>query len=155
MRDGDFLSLYLFTGATVAVHGERDRNFRLDAPGGRYLLKVHNPADGEKVLDLQYSALRHIRAVAPDVPVPDVVPTRHSEWSVALTGLDGRRSLAWVMTWLEGRSLMRWLEEDPPQEERDAIAEALFRAWYVPFYRYGVIHGDPHMGNYQVRPGGR
>ena len=43
------------------------------------------------------------------------------------------------------------LDEDPPQEERNRIAEALFRAWYVPFYRYGVIHGDPHLGNYQVR----
>ncbi len=59
-----------------------------------------------------------------------------------------------TMTWLEGRPLMRRLEEDPPQEERNRIAEALFRAWYVPFYRYGVIHGDPHLGNYQVRPEG-
>ena len=30
--------------------------------------------------------------------------------------------------------------------------EALFRAWYVPFYEYGVIHGDPHLGNYAARP---
>jgi predicted unusual protein kinase regulating ubiquinone biosynthesis (AarF/ABC1/UbiB family) len=59
-----------------------------------------------------------------------------------------------TMTWLDGRPLMRRLEEDPPQEERNCIAEALFRAWYVPFYRYGVIHGDPHLGNYQVRPDG-
>jgi predicted unusual protein kinase regulating ubiquinone biosynthesis (AarF/ABC1/UbiB family) len=59
-----------------------------------------------------------------------------------------------TMTWLEGRPLMRRLEEDPPQQERNRIAEALFRAWYVPFYRYGVIHGDPHLGNYQVRPDG-
>jgi predicted unusual protein kinase regulating ubiquinone biosynthesis (AarF/ABC1/UbiB family) len=59
-----------------------------------------------------------------------------------------------TMTWLEGRSLLRRLEEDPPQEERNRIAEALFRAWYVPLYRYGVIHGDPHLGNYQVRPDG-
>ena len=56
------------------------------------------------------------------------------------------------MTWLEGRPLMRRLEEKPPQEERNQTAEALFRAWYVPFYRYGVIHGDPHLGNYQVKP---
>ncbi len=90
-------------GELTAVHGERDRNFRLDAPGGRYLLKVHNPADGEDVLDLQCSALHHIRAVAPDVPVPHVVPTREDHQWVALTGLDGRRSLAWVMTWLDGR----------------------------------------------------
>ena len=59
-----------------------------------------------------------------------------------------------TMTWLDGRPLMDRLAEDPPQEERNQIAEALFRAWYVPFYRYGVIHGDPHMGNYQVRPDG-
>ena len=59
-----------------------------------------------------------------------------------------------TMTWLEGRPLMRRLEEDPPQDERNRIAEALFRAWYVPFYRFGVIHGDPHMGNYQVCPDG-
>jgi predicted unusual protein kinase regulating ubiquinone biosynthesis (AarF/ABC1/UbiB family) len=59
-----------------------------------------------------------------------------------------------TMTWLDGRPLMRRLDEDPPQEERNQIAEALFRAWYVPFYHYGVIHGDPHLGNYQVRPDG-
>jgi predicted unusual protein kinase regulating ubiquinone biosynthesis (AarF/ABC1/UbiB family) len=59
-----------------------------------------------------------------------------------------------TMTWLEGRPLMQRMAEDPPQHERNQIAEALFRAWYVPFYRYGVIHGDPHLGNYQVRPDG-
>ncbi len=90
-------------GELTAVHGERDRNFRIDASSGRYLLKVHNSADTEEVLDFQYSALRHIRAVAPDVPVPEVVTTRDGQRSVVLTGLDGRRSLAWVMTWLEGR----------------------------------------------------
>ena len=59
-----------------------------------------------------------------------------------------------TMTWLDGRPLMARLQEDPPLEERNRIAEALFHAWYVPFYRYGVIHGDPHLGNYQVRPDG-
>jgi predicted unusual protein kinase regulating ubiquinone biosynthesis (AarF/ABC1/UbiB family) len=59
-----------------------------------------------------------------------------------------------TMTWLDGRPLMQRLAEDPPQEERNEIAKALFHAWYVPFYHYGVIHGDPHLGNYQVRPDG-
>ena len=90
-------------GELTAVHGERDRNFRVDTPGGRYLLKVHNPADGDDVLDLQCSALRHLRTVAPDLPVPDVVPTRQGHPWVSITGRDGRRSLAWVMTWLDGR----------------------------------------------------
>ena len=63
-----------------------------------------------------------------------------------------------TMGWLDGRPLMQVLDEDPPQEERNRIAAALFTAWYRPLYRYGVIHGDPHPGNYQVRaadaPGG-
>ncbi len=59
-----------------------------------------------------------------------------------------------TMTWLEGGPLQRWIDSDPPLEARNRVAEALFRAWYVPFYRYGVIHGDPHLGNYQVRPDG-
>jgi predicted unusual protein kinase regulating ubiquinone biosynthesis (AarF/ABC1/UbiB family) len=71
---------------------------------------------------------------------------------VPFAGYSTKRLL--TMTWLEGRPLLHRLEEDPPQEERNQIAEALFRAWYVPFYRYGVLHGDPHLGNYQVRPDG-
>lgn len=59
-----------------------------------------------------------------------------------------------TMTWLDGRPLMQRLDEHPSQEERNQLAHALFHAWYVPFYRYGVIHGDPHLGNYQVRPDG-
>src|SRR5215212_5443542 len=100
---GSLSSLWGLEGEITAVHGERDRNFRIEAPGGRYLLKVHNPADGEDVLDFQHSALRHIRTVAPDVPVPDVVPTRRKQRWVVLTGRDGRRCRAWVMTWLDGR----------------------------------------------------
>ncbi len=30
----------------------------------------------------------------------------------------------------------------------------MFRIWYVPFYYYGVIHGDPHLGNYTVASDG-
>ncbi len=75
---------------------------------------------------------------SPDVHVPVPVPD-----------LSTKRLL--TMTWLDGRALMQRLAENPSQEERNRIAEALFRAWYVPFYRYGVIHGDPHLGNYQVR----
>ncbi len=56
-----------------------------------------------------------------------------------------------TMTWLDGRPMADRIADDPTQEVRDKIARALFRAWYVPFYQFGVIHGDPHLGNYQVR----
>lgn len=90
-------------GELTPLHGERDRNFRLDTAGGRYLLKVHNPADGEAVLDLQRAALAHIAAVAPDLPIPSVVPALDERPWAEVTGRDGRRSLAWVHTWLDGR----------------------------------------------------
>jgi 4-aminobutyrate aminotransferase-like enzyme/Ser/Thr protein kinase RdoA (MazF antagonist) len=96
-------STWGLSGELTSVHGERDRNFRLDTAEGRYLFKVHNPADREAVLDFQCSALRHIRGVAPDLPVPAVVSTADGRSWSALTGRDGRPSLAWVMTWLDGR----------------------------------------------------
>ena len=27
----------------------------------------------------------------------------------------------------------------------------MFNTWYKPFYEYGIIHGDPHLGNYTVQ----
>ena len=56
-----------------------------------------------------------------------------------------------TMTWLPGQKLQDFLNGNPSQEERNDVARALFYAWYIPLYRYGIIHGDPHLGNYQVR----
>jgi len=67
----------------------------------------------------------------------------------AIDGYTTQRLL--TMTWLSGTPMQQRIDEEPPLEVRNQIATALFRGWYVPFYRYGVIHGDPHLGNYQVR----
>ncbi|GBQ91945.1 ABC1 kinase family protein [Gluconobacter albidus] len=56
-----------------------------------------------------------------------------------------------TMDWVSGRSMRAVLGENLPLEDRNAMATALFKAWYTPVYRYGVIHGDPHMGNFTVR----
>ena len=57
-----------------------------------------------------------------------------------------------TMSWLDGAPLLDFKEA--PVERRNDIAQHMFNAWYVPFYRYGVLHGDPHLGNYTVRPDG-
>ena len=67
-----------------------------------------------------------------------------------LPELSTRRLLA--MTWLEGRKLLEIA--DRPVEFRNRVAYNMFRAWYVPFYYFGIIHGDPHLGNYTVREDG-
>ena len=67
-----------------------------------------------------------------------------------LPQLSTRRLL--TMSWLDGRPLVAC--EQAPQALRNKAAVALFKAWWRPFARYGVIHGDPHLGNYSVREDG-
>ncbi len=51
-----------------------------------------------------------------------------------------------TMSWLEGQKLLNFVEA--PQDTRNRIATSLFKAWYYPLYNFGVLHGDPHLGNY-------
>lgn len=53
-----------------------------------------------------------------------------------------------TMTWLAGEPMLSF--SDAPLEVRNTLAMNMFRAWYRPFYGFGVIHGDPHLGNYSV-----
>jgi predicted unusual protein kinase regulating ubiquinone biosynthesis (AarF/ABC1/UbiB family) len=69
------------------------------------------------------------------ISVPEVAPA-----------LSTKRLL--TMTWLDGKRLLDY--RDRQLEERNQIARAMFRAWWYPFSHYGVIHGDPHLGNYTV-----
>jgi predicted unusual protein kinase regulating ubiquinone biosynthesis (AarF/ABC1/UbiB family) len=53
-----------------------------------------------------------------------------------------------TLDWLEGRRLLE--HNNDALESRNRLATAMFTAWWFPFSRYGVIHGDPHLGNYTV-----
>jgi len=59
-----------------------------------------------------------------------------------------------TMSWLDGTPVMDFVAGHPDTELRNTVAYNMFRAWYVPFYYYGVIHGDPHLGNYSLREDG-
>jgi predicted unusual protein kinase regulating ubiquinone biosynthesis (AarF/ABC1/UbiB family) len=88
-------------------------------------------------LEAAHMALyRAILADEPTIHVPDVLPD-----------LSTQRLL--TMTWLEGRPILDFKTSD--QETRNRLSETLFAAWWRPFSRYAVIHGDPHLGNYSVR----
>ena len=50
------------------------------------------------------------------------------------------------MNYLIGQKLLYFKEH--PHSVRQNIAKNMFKAWYIPFYFSGVIHGDPHLGNY-------
>lgn len=62
-----------------------------------------------------------------------------------------------TLTWLDGTKMLSHVDE--PLAVRNRLATAMFRAWWHPFTQIGVIHGDPHLGNYSVfqqdgEPGG-
>ncbi|MCC6983763.1 MAG: AarF/ABC1/UbiB kinase family protein [Bauldia sp.] len=96
-------------------------------------------------LEAKHVALyRQILAGDDLVRVPEPVPM-----------LSTRRLL--TMGWLEGTPLLSHKEDS--LEDRNRVSTAVFHAWWHPFAHFGVIHGDPHLGNYTVfeedgRPGG-
>lgn len=65
------------------------------------------------------------------------VPAVHADLST-------RRLL--TLEWLDGVKLTTL--KSAPTDLRNRLASALFRAWWHPFAAIGVIHGDPHLGNY-------
>lgn len=75
----------------------------------------------------------------PDIHVPKVY--KHLTTKRLLT-----------MEWLDGVTALDFVEA--PQEFRNDIGRRLYRAWYHPFYSHGVIHADPHPGNYKITANG-
>jgi predicted unusual protein kinase regulating ubiquinone biosynthesis (AarF/ABC1/UbiB family) len=69
----------------------------------------------------------------PEVRVPRAWPELSTQRLLTLDWLDGDKLLA---------------HKGDGIEARNRIAVAMFKAWWQPFSRFGVIHGDPHLGNY-------
>ncbi|KQV77004.1 ABC transporter ATP-binding protein [Aeromicrobium sp. Root344] len=76
----------------------------------------------------------------PEIVVPDVLA--YTEHALVSTWLDSDHSLAQVIT--EGT-----------QEERDRYGEAYVRFLFAGPMRTGMLHADPHPGNFRVMPDGR
>jgi predicted unusual protein kinase regulating ubiquinone biosynthesis (AarF/ABC1/UbiB family) len=88
-------------------------------------------------LDYELEAANH-KAMArvyrghPFIVVPDVV-----------TSLSRERVI--VTEWVEGRKFTDVL--DDPKEDRDRMAEILFRFYVNGPFRHSLLNGDPHPGN--------
>lgn len=96
-------------------------------------------------LDYQQEA-KHIQLYTqiftdyPDICLPEVIPE-----------LSTKRLL--TMSWLDGESVLSFTEASP--DIRNTIAKNLFQTWYYPLYQFGIIHGDPHPGNYKADASGQ
>lgn len=97
--------------------------------------RLHEELDYK--LEASYCKLyRHMLRDEPSVHVPEIINDLSTDRLLCSTWLDGRKILDFV---------------DAPAAQRNEIALNMFRAWYIPLYYYGTIHGDPHLGNYTVR----
>ena len=95
-------------GPIQPMGGERDQNFRVNDAGGDgfdYVLKIVNPAEDPKVLDLQRAALAHLAEHAPGLDLPTVRLGRDGSWCTRIETAGGSGSLAWVLRYLPGRPL--------------------------------------------------
>lgn len=78
---------------------------------------------------------RDMLSKEPSVRVPEVRPELSTHRLLTLTWLDGKKMLSF---------------KNDSSEVRNRLATAMFKAWWLPFAHHGVIHGDPHLGNYTV-----
>ena len=60
-----------------------------------------------------------------------------------------------TMEYIEGRHLRDYLRTKPSQAERDAIGERLLDLFFRQAFDFGLLHADPHPGNYLFLEGGR
>ncbi|MEZ4718145.1 MAG: aminotransferase class III-fold pyridoxal phosphate-dependent enzyme [Caldilineaceae bacterium] len=95
--------LYGIDGRATPLPSERDQNFRLDADGARYVLKIANPAEDEAVLELQNAAMT--RLAAQDLHVaPAVVPSQAGR-AIEQAEVGGDRYAVRLLTFVPGRPL--------------------------------------------------
>jgi predicted unusual protein kinase regulating ubiquinone biosynthesis (AarF/ABC1/UbiB family) len=75
-----------------------------------------------------------------DIVIPQTVA--HTERALVSTWLDSTSSLAHIIT-------------DGTQAERDAYGEIYVRFLFAGPERAGMLHADPHPGNFRIMPDGR
>jgi predicted unusual protein kinase regulating ubiquinone biosynthesis (AarF/ABC1/UbiB family) len=113
--------------------------------GGAYYRELCS----ELLLELDYrreaALARAFGAAAaglPELVVPQVVDALSAERVLTLE-------------LLPGTTLKDWVPTAPSPEARFRVSRQLVRAIYGPFFLAGLIHADPHPGNFLVMPDGR
>jgi predicted unusual protein kinase regulating ubiquinone biosynthesis (AarF/ABC1/UbiB family) len=120
-----------------ALHARMDR--AIDTAGISEEISARLREELDYALEAAHMRLyAAIFAGSDTIRIPDVVQD-----------LSTKRLLA--MTWLDGTPVLA--HKEASLETRNTIALAMFKAWWFPFSHFGVIHGDPHLGNYTVRAG--
>jgi hydroxylysine kinase len=105
------------------LSSERDTTFHVtDSDNTQYVLKFIHPGENPRISALQTSALLHLAAAAPDLPVPRLLAARTGRWEAVFEREGEPARLTRMMTYLPGTLL----SEAPSQlPARRALGRAL------------------------------
>ncbi len=90
-------------GAIVALAGERDLNFRIDSPGGTFVLKIANAEESLDHLEMQHAALAHLARREPALALQRALPASSGETIVREKSAAGAAHFVRLLTFLPGR----------------------------------------------------
>lgn len=104
-------------GVASELPGDRDRNFRLTAETGSYVLKFLSPGDEPGLIELQHQMMERAHQAGLSVPRP--VPSSEGVAEETVVGGDGASYRAVVHSWVDG---IPWAEYGP--HSADLLASA-------------------------------
>ena len=101
----DLMSIkYGIIGNALAMDGEKDANFRFEGEDGRVLfLKVAGAGEDEEFFSMHTAAIRHVTAVAPDLPVHRLVETIDRQPDFHVADRRGNRRIGRVVQFMPGK----------------------------------------------------
>ena len=57
-----------------------------------------------------------------------------------------------VMDWINGVHVKEWVGDEPTQDERNKIGQALWDFYHYQVHQLQEVHADPHPGNFIITP---
>jgi hydroxylysine kinase len=89
-------------GAAKLLKSERDQNFLIESDAERFVLKITNPDEDRSVTNFQTSALLHVAAADPSLPIPRLLSDHEGRREHILTPVSGPARVARLLTFLPG-----------------------------------------------------
>ncbi|MGD0502517.1 MAG: phosphotransferase [Steroidobacteraceae bacterium] len=99
-------SHYGVAGTLAKLGSERDENYCISLINGdQRLFKLTHALEDPALVDFQTQALMHLARVAPDLPLPRLIPSLSGDIQTSAVGSDGRTRRARMFTFLAGAPL--------------------------------------------------
>ena len=98
-------------GTASPLAGERDQNFKIETPGGNYVLKIANPETRLEVLELENQAIRIAHAIS-DFDSPQIIKSVDNHAIIPLTQ-SGQSWHVRCLTYVPGKPLASFPSHTP------------------------------------------